>query len=221
MKYTKNLVATLFLAFQATSVFSQSTAVIDLHHLVNTNGIGVYNRQLSLIHDAAHLGISLSKDTGEGIAWLKGIEFSEGIIEFDVRGEDVKQHSFVGIAFHGKDNTTYDAIYLRPFQFNETDEVLQSHGIQYISLPDYTWRVLREKFPDKYEQAVKPAPDPNAWVRVRIVIRGSSISAFINGNPEPSLSVEKLTTLTIGALGFYVADTSGGDFANLSITTIK
>lgn len=35
----------------------------------------------------------------------KGIEFSNGIIEFDVRGEDVIQHSFVGIAFHGKGET--------------------------------------------------------------------------------------------------------------------
>ena len=130
----------------------------------------------------------------------------------------MKQHSFVGIVFYGKDNDTFDAIYLRPFQFDEQDETLRSHGIQYISLPDFTWRTLREKFPDKYEHSVEPAPDPNSWVRVRIVIKDSIISTYINGNKEPSLVVEKLTHLNTGLVGFYVADTSGGDFANLTIT---
>ncbi|MGB3153843.1 MAG: hypothetical protein WBB06_04545, partial [Chitinophagaceae bacterium] len=209
MKNIFKLLMTGYLFFSCNSAFSQSTGVIDLHKLVNTNGIEVYNRALGLINEESHLGISLSKDLGEGIAWIKGVEFSEGIIEFDVRGEDVKQHSFVGMAFHAKDHDTFDAIYLRPFQFQEPDEILRSHGIQYISLPDFTWRTLREKFPDKYEHAVIPAPDPNAWVHVRIIIKGSVITTYINHNPEPCLVVEKLTALTIGGIGFYVADTSG------------
>src|SRR6185295_5613963 len=100
-----------------TSSFSQKVLVIDLHKQVATKNIDVFNRELSLINEGSHTGIRLIKDEGEGVAWLKDIEFSNGILEFDVRGEDVKQHSFVGIAFHGKDNTTFDAIYLRPFQF--------------------------------------------------------------------------------------------------------
>ncbi|MFZ1262310.1 MAG: hypothetical protein WAT34_02295, partial [Chitinophagaceae bacterium] len=96
MKNIFKLLMTGYLFFSCNSAFSQSTGVIDLHKLVNTNGIEVYNRALGLINEESHLGISLSKDLGEGIAWIKGVEFSEGIIEFDVRGEDVKQHSFVG-----------------------------------------------------------------------------------------------------------------------------
>jgi hypothetical protein len=204
--------------FCAPCANSQKAESIDLHQLVQQKGIGVYNRELSLINEPSHAGIRLSKDFGEGIAWIKGLEFSNGIIEFDVRGEDVKQHSFVGMAFHAKDNDRFDAIYLRPFQFREEDETLRSHGIQYISLPAFTWQVLREKFPGTYEQAVDPSPDPNDWVRVKIVINRSTISVYINGNKEPTLVVEKLTSLSTGAVGFYVADTSGGDFANLSIT---
>jgi len=218
MKKYFHLTITAFLTFFALSVLSQNAEVIDLHKLVKKNGIEVYNRELSLINEESHWGISLSKNEGEGVAWIKGIEFSNGIIEFDVRGEDLKQHSFVGIAFHGKDNDTFDAIYLRPFQFKEENEILRSHGIQYISLPDFTWRMLREKFPNKYEHSVEPAPDPNSWVKVRIVIKGSAISTYINGNPQPSLVVEKITSLVTGSIGFYVADTSGGDFANLIIT---
>lgn len=201
-----------------TSRDSQKTTAVDLQKLSKNNGLEVYNRALTLINEPSFSGIRLSKEYGEGIAWIKGVEFSNGILEFDVRGEDVKQHSFVGIAFHGVDNETFDAIYLRPFQFKEQDETLRSHGIQYISLPAYTWRVLRERFPDKYEHSVDPAPEPDSWVHVRVVIKDSTVSTFINGNSEPTLVVEKITAVKKGSIGFYVADTSGGDFANLTIT---
>src|SRR5882724_10449848 len=101
--------------------FSQNPIVIDLQEHVKNKKIEVYNRETTPINEGARSGIRLSKDYGEGIAWLKGIEFSNGVLEFDVRGENVKQHSFVGIAFHGKDNSTFDAVYLRPFQFKALD----------------------------------------------------------------------------------------------------
>jgi hypothetical protein len=215
---TVHLATTGFLVFWATASFSQSSLEVDLPNLLKNKGIAVFNRALSPLDEAAHLGIRLSKDEGEGVAWLKGIEFSDGVLEFEVRGEDIKQHSFVGMAFHGQNDSTFDAIYLRPFQFKSPDEILRKRAIQYISLPDYPWRRLREKFPDQYEHAIEPAPDPNAWVRVRIVIQGSTISTYINGNKQASLVVEKVNRFTSGSVGFYVADTSGGDFANLTIT---
>ena len=69
--------------------------------------------------------------------------------------------------------------------------------------------------PGQYESAIEPAPDPNGWVRVRIVIKQSTVSTYINGNTVPSLVVEKRNRNTTGSIGFYVADTSGGDFANI------
>lgn len=205
------------LIISAIASFAQGPQQFDLHKMVKDGNIVVYNRALSLINEADHQGISLSKDFGEGIAWLKGIEFSNGTIEFDVRGENIKQHSFVGIAFHSKNDSTFDAVYLRPFQFLE-DEPLKSRAIQYISLPNYTWQVLREKAPGKYEHSIDPAPDPDSWVRMRIVIKDADITVYINGSSEPSLVVEKVTNVKSGAVGFYVADTSGGDFANITIT---
>lgn len=197
---------------------AQNKQAYDLYKHATSKELQVYNRELTLINENNIRGIRLSKAYGEGIAWLNNLEFSEGTIEFDVRGEDTKQHSFVGIAFHAVNDSTFDAVYLRPFQFRETNETLRSHGIQYISLPEFTWRVLRAKFPDRYEHAVDPAPDPNGWIHVRLEIKGNTIRTFINGNSQPALVVEKLTAVTSGRLGFYVADTSGGDFANLVVT---
>jgi hypothetical protein len=207
-----------FLILLFHSSFSQNKIVVDIQKLAKKDGLEVYNRELSLVKEKLYPGISLSKREGEGIAWIKGIEFSTGTLEFDVRGEDIKQHSFVGIAFHGVNDSTFDAIYLRPFQFKETNETSRSHGIQYVSLPSFTWKHLRGKFPDVYEHAVDPAPDPNSWVKVRIEIKDSTITTYINGNEQPTLTVQKLTNVKTGKIGLYVADTSGGDFANLVIT---
>ena len=198
--------------------FSQQPLAIDLHAAVKKGDIQVYNRTLSHLYDEGYKGIRLSKEYGEGVAWLNDLEFSDGTIEFDVRGEDVKQHSFVGIAFHGVNDSTFDAIYLRPFQFRAQTDSLRNRMIQYISLPDHTWRALRKRAPGVNEGSIIPAPDPNGWVHVRVVVQGESISTFINGSREPSLVVKKVTKLHTGRVGFYVADTSGGDFANLRIT---
>ncbi len=205
------------LMISAIASFAQAAQHIDLYKMAKDGGLTVFNRSLSLINEEGHPGISLSKDLGEGIAWLKGIEFSNGIIEFDVRGENVKQHSFVGIAFHGKNDSTFDAIYLRPFQFLE-EEPLKNRAIQYISLPKYTWQILRANSPGKYEHSIEPAPNPDSWVRMRIVIKDATVTVYINGSIETSLSVQKVTQVKSGAVGFYVADTSGGDFANITIT---
>jgi hypothetical protein len=118
---------------------------------------------------------------------------------------------------NGQFYKTYDGIYLRPFNFKTEDKLRKSHYVQYISHPIYTWNKLREEFPGKYEQPVDPAPDPNSWVHVRVVVASPKISVYINANSQPSLTVEKLSQRTTGSLGFWVGNGSGGDFANLSI----
>ena len=208
--------ATALLLFIGLSGFTQDP--IDLHAAVKAGHIEVHGRKLNVIDEHGYPGIQLSTDYGEGIAWLKGIEFSNGEIEFDVRGVNVEGHSFVGIAFHGANDSTFDAIYLRPFQFRKTDAIAHSHSIQYISLPQHTWRVLRANSPGVYENGVDPTIDPNGWVHVRMVVDGETIFTFINDAKEPSLVVKKVTQLHNGRVGFYVADTSGGDFANIRIT---
>jgi hypothetical protein len=213
------LATTICLILFAVSAFSQKAETLDLHKLVKSKGLEAFNRELTLINDGPHKGIRLSKDEGEGVAWIKGIDFSNGTIEFDVRGEDVKNHSFVGLAFHAMDNATFDAIYLRPFRFKDETEELRSHAIQYISLPNFPWRTLREKFPNKFEHSVDPAPDPNSWVKVRVVVDGPKVTSYVNGVKQ--LEVEKVTNVSTGSIGFYVADTSGGDFANVVITNAK
>jgi 3-keto-disaccharide hydrolase len=211
------------LIIAAASSFSQTKNIqtADLRGMVERKEIEVFNRSLSLVKDDSRAGVHLDEKEGDGVAWLKGIQFSNGTLEFDVKGKDLQGQSFVGLAFHGLDNKTYDAIYLRPFNFKAEDKARKSHCVQYISHPLYTWNKLREESPGKYEQPIEPAPDPNSWVHVRVVVASPKISVFINDNGQPSLTVDKLSQRTNGSVGFWVGNGSGGDFANLKIIHSK
>lgn len=189
----------------------------DLYSLSENDKLEVFNRKVNTFSEKDKNGVRFSKNENDGIAWLKHVIFSKGIIELDIRGKDEFQQSFVGVAFHGIDNNTYDAIYFRPFNFQSTDPERKIHAVQYISQPDYSWQVLREKFNGKYEKPVNPAPNGNDWFHVKIIVNYPQISVFVNGSPEPSLSVEKLNERGSGKIGLWVGNNSDGDFANLQI----
>src|SRR5262249_15395007 len=146
------------------------TVTPDLAAMAERKRYILINRSASPLSDDNRRGVRISEAEGEGVAFLPDINFSTGTIEVDVRGKDVPQHSFVGIAFHRADDKTFDAIYFRPFNFRAADPVGRSHSVQYHSLPIYTWDKLRSEHPGKYEHAVTPPPDPNAWFHVRLVV---------------------------------------------------
>ena len=47
---------------------------------------------------------------GIGLIWIEGTDFADGTIEVDVCGRDVGRQSFVGVAFHRKDEQTFEAV---------------------------------------------------------------------------------------------------------------
>lgn len=199
-------------------VIGQKKAVSpDLVKLAEGKSFKVFNRNVSSLSDGAKRGVRLNESSGDGVAYLEGIEFTDGTVEFDVRGKDVQQQSFVGVAFHGLDETTYDAVYFRPFNFKTEDPARRKRAVQYISQPTYTWQKLRAEQPGRYEQPASPAPDPNAWFHVRVVVVSPKVSVFVNDAKEPSLVVDQLSDRRKGQVGLWVGNNSGGDFANLRI----
>jgi len=201
----------------STAAGQMKTIAPDLPGLAMRQGFKAFNRSVSSFDDGKRKGVRLSESAGDGVAYLPEIEFTNGTIEFDVKGKDVLQQSFVGVAFHGVDGTTYDAIYFRPFNFKAADTARRSHGLQYISQPAYTWQKLRAEQPDKYEQALTPAPDPNGWFHVRVVVASPKVSVFVADAKEPSLVVNQLSDRRKGLVGLWVGNNSGGDFSDLKI----
>ncbi len=189
----------------------------DLAALAEGNRLRFVNRSASLLVDGQRRGVRASAGQGEGAAFLPEVDLSTGTIEVDLRGRDVPQQSFLGIAFHRLNDTTFDAIYFRPFNFRATDPVSRGHAVQYISEPAYPWQKLRADHPGKYEAGIRPVPDPNGWFRARIVVRRSDVSVFVADAAEPCLKVDLLADRSGGSVGLWVGNNSGGDFANLTI----
>lgn len=204
----KNLILLTLLAGASLTALAQS---YDLPKMLADNKLVVYHYDHVFPTDAGKRAISSNR-----IVWLKDVSFSEGTIEVDLKGHDVLQRSFLGIAFHGVDTITYDAIYFRPFNFRSTDPVRKIHAVQYIAQPDYPWEVTREKMNGVYEKAVDPAPEANAWFHAKIVVKGKQVSVYVNGSDTPSLTVTKLNDRTNGLIGLWNTGING-EFANLVI----
>jgi hypothetical protein len=178
----------------------------------------VFNRDVEVGAGEEKNSISLTEEEGEGLVWIDGLSFATGVINIDLKGKNVFQHSFVGIAFHAVDSLTFDAVYFRPFQFRSSDPIRKSHSIQYVSLPVYTWQKLRElQDGDVYENSIHPAPDPDDWFHARIEITGKELIVYVENDATPSLKVPLLGKVREGRIALYTADRSGGKFANLSV----
>jgi hypothetical protein len=210
---TRPIFSTLLAAAALTacaSLSSRDAVQPPLHQRVT-----VYNRTASPLTDGARVGLRLDSAAGHGVAWIVGSDFATGTIEADIRGKDVLQRSFVGIAFAGANDSTYELVYLRPFNFRAADSTRRAHAIQYVADPDYPWPRLRREYPGRYEKPLIPAPDPTAWVHLRLVVSQADVRAYVDGGSAPSLVVERLRPGARGRIGLWVGTQSDGDFASV------
>jgi hypothetical protein len=173
-------------------------------------------RHSTVVDSGGRKFVRLDEGPSMGLVWTP-LEFTDGEIELDVRGRDVLQKSFLGVAFRIESDTSFDAVYLRPFNFRASDSTRHAHAIQYISQPAYPWDRLRSERSGQYEKPVLPEPDPNAWVHLKVVVRGNDVAAFVNRAASPALHVQALSGRTRGGVGLWVGDPSPGDFANLVV----
>ncbi len=205
--------------FSLSSVAQKQAVKPDLS---NSSHFQVVNREITVsANDPKKVVVHLNNKPKDGVAWIKDLTFETGIIEFDVKGKNILQQSFVGIAFHGLNDSTFDAVYFRPFNFQSPDATRKSHSVQYISLPQYDWSVLREKYPGKYENALVSTIDPESWFHAKIIIDADNIAVFVNDDEKPSLTIKPIANRTTGKIGFWVGNNSDGDFSNLSIQNNK
>jgi hypothetical protein len=198
----------------------QAPQQIDLAERLAAGKLRAVNREVTKLPEGRS-GIHMSEREGNGLAWIEGTDFAEGTIEVDIRGRDVMQRSFVGIAFHGKDDTTYEAVYLRPFNFRSEDPVRHQHAVQYIAVPDYDWPRLRKEFPEEFENPVDKSVAPTDWVPLKVVVKGKTIQIFVGTVNAPALEVRKLGQQDRGMIGLWTGNNSDGDFSNVRITPMN
>ena len=189
----------------------------DLAGIATNDGWTLANRGATTETDNGQTIVTFDGRPGDGAAWLDGVDFENGTIEVKIRGKNNPGMSFVGVAFRGVDDETYDAVYFRPFNFVGDNDLSRSHMIQYVSHPVNTWRKLREEHTDVYENALLDPPNPDEFFTARIVVTKPEIRVYVEGDTEPSLVVNELTTRTGGRIGLWMGNNSDGSFAELVI----
>lgn len=214
---TQSIAFILLVSLTGLQSFGQKAQAYDLparvrHHLLEPAKPG---NMIAVLDTVSYPAVSC-----QGLYWLTGAGFSEGTIEVDLRGKNILLKSFLGIAFHGVDSSTYDVVYFRPFNFRNPDTARHNWGVQYMSLPDFPFDKLRKEHPLEYEHAVNPVPFPDDWFHARIVVNRDSILVYVNHATDYCLNVPILSIRHNGKIGIW-ADELPEDFANLSITENK
>jgi hypothetical protein len=205
------VIATTFACSPASGVFEGFGQGRQKLRLVNREASGIEDRN----------GVRLSSARGNGVAWVEGTSFTSGTIEVDVRGRESMGQSFVGLAFHRQDDNTYEAVYVRPFNFRASDPLRKQHAVQYIAMPGFDFDRLRKDFPEEFENPVDPSLVPTEWVKLRVEAGGDKIRIHVGPVETATLEVRKLGQLYRGQVGLWVGNESGGDFANLVVTPAK
>jgi len=154
---------------------------------------------------------------------IEGLAFTNGVIEGEIAGAPAAGASegargFVGIAFRLRDDTTYDAFYLRPTNGRAEDQERRNHAVQYISHPDWPWYRLRKETPARYESYVDLVP--GAWTKVKIDVRGAQARLYVHGQAHPTLVVNDLKTGSQGrgAIALWLDVGTVAHFRNLRVT---
>lgn len=201
---------------RAAGADARSGVNINLADALAAGRVRVVNRQAAPISGGT--GVRVTAASGVGLFWIKDTDFGEGTLEVDVCGRDLDAQSFVGVAFHGVDDRTYEAVYLRPFNFRSRSAESRGHSVQYIAEPDYGYSRLRQQFPNQFEHSVEPSIAPTAWIPMRVVIRDSRVRVFVGSGDTPALDARQLRAGAGGQVGLFVDNGSDGAFANLRVT---
>lgn len=146
------------------------------------------------------------------VAIAQGISLKEGAIEFEMKSAQLNPvgHNYIGAIFRVQDQLRYEAIYWRfcPGQLA---------GIQFASVSDGTdpWQQFQDP---KYTRHGVFAD--KTWIKIRLELRGERLLVFMNGEPKPTLDVDRLPGgYGAGSVGFWAFPTSGeGMFRNLRVT---
>jgi hypothetical protein len=131
----------------------------------------------------------------------------------------VLQRSFLGVAFHRRDDKTYDVVYLRPFNFRAEDPARHQHAVQYMAVPNHDWSLLRKEFPEEFENPVDPSVSPTDWVPLRIDVRDRTIRIFVGAVQSPTLEVHKLGLHDRDMVGLWTGGGSDGSYRNVRLTS--
>ena len=208
----KNKILTLDAGFVIVALISCSNKIIRL----TSDNLDVRNRDIVSVNSRTK-SLILNDRQGDGMALIKGLEFEKGIIELELKGENNPGSSFVGIAFNIQNDSTYEAVYFRPFNFRSDEKTRREHSVQYIYHPKFTWRFLRTNHTMQFEAEYPRQPSPEDWFGVQVIIDDKTFTVYDRQTNTKLLSVDRLAQQVSDRLGLWTGFNSKGEFRNLKI----
>lgn len=196
----------------ASSALPMGAAAGDTPVELRLADIEVVNRKASQSGNEIHLDAA----PGTGLAWIRELDMNEGCLSVEVKGSNEFGRSFVGIAFRALDAEIYDTVYVRPFVFQSDNPEYVANGLQYMSMPEFGWPVLRQKHPGVYEKSIGARPSPDEWVHIEVRFGGGRLRALVNHASAPQLDVALLTPQKAGRVALWVGNNSSGAFRKLA-----
>ena len=199
------------------TAYSQNTT-INLGEKYKSNSFSTINRELSQLADDSG-AVQLNAASGDGISILKDVSFDEGTVQIELLGENNPGRSFVGFAFNIQNDSTYEVVYFRPFNFVAEEQLRKSHMAQYIYHPEFTWKKLRETRTGEFENEIVNPPDPDQWFTAKIEIGKSTVKVYVNNSEDGTLEIKRLAEIKSDKIGIWTGFNSSGSFRNLQIET--
>ena len=226
----------LILAAAATLLMPPAaSAQVRRYALESTEGLRLHNvtAQAALLQGKKGLRATISEEAlgrmartqqyAQGLIWINGLDFSNGLIEAEIAGDLTpgaggEARGFVGIAFRvQEDMKTYDAFYLRPTNGRAEDQERRNHAVQYISLPEWPWSRLRKETPGRYEAYVDLVP--GVWTKIKVEVRGNQARLYLHVSEQPTLIVKDVKSGSDGhgGVALWLEPGTVAHFRNLTV----
>jgi DNA-binding beta-propeller fold protein YncE len=146
----------------------------------------------------------LDQKSLQGSAFLKGVEFQNGVIEVDIAFEGSR--AFGGIVFRMKMSGDYEQFYIRPHKSRFPDALQYTPVTKGLS----SWQLYSG---DGFT-AVAEIPY-NQWIHVKLEVSGTQARVYLDNAEKPALIVHDLKHgLSKGTIGLIAPNTGLIHFAN-------
>lgn len=211
MKHQKSFVTLIFICLISAQGFAQE---INLADKFQNKQISAVNRIITVFGDDKN-AIEMDAKDSDGMGILDDIEFDQGVIEVELLGENNPGKSFIGIAFNIENDSTFEAIYFRPFNFVAKEQIRKDHMVQYIFHPEFSWRKLRNERTGEFEAEISTPPNPDDWFKAIIKVSETKVEVYVNDLSTLVLSVDRLNSTKTNKLGVWTGFGSSGRFRNL------
>jgi len=158
-----------------------------------------------------HLGREALALSG-GRLWLDGIDFSDGVIEFDVAYAEMT--GFIGPMWRATDDDHFEEIYFRA-HLNEKPDAVQYTPVEN---GNSAWQIFSD------ENAIGPLTQKfGDWNHVKLVVEGDKADFYFN-TEAPALHVPDLkTSNTSGSIGLRTSGRGGivAYFSNFAVRPLR